>query len=90
MEDLTIKKFMIAFAALAMVMSCTTEKLTQDNPTEEPATNGTVVTLTANLPALTKATSPAFARNLVPLSSSDKNAKRNLAAIDTIMEPMKK
>ena len=56
MEDLTMKKFMIAFAALAMVMSCTTEKLTQDIPAEEPATNGTVVTLTANLPALTKAT----------------------------------
>ena len=40
--------------------------------------------------ALTKATSAAFAGNLVPVSSSDKNVKANLAAIDTIMKAMKK
>ena len=40
--------------------------------------------------ALTKATSAAFAGNLVPVSSSDKNVKANLAAIDNIMKAMKK
>lgn len=51
-----MKKLMISFAALAIVVSCTTEKLSQDISAEESAANGTVVTLTANLPALTKAT----------------------------------
>ena len=49
-----MKKFMIALAALSIVMSCNTEKLTQDIPAEE--NDGKVVTLTANLPELTKAT----------------------------------
>jgi len=40
--------------------------------------------------ALTKATSAAFAGNLVPVNSSDKNVKANLAAIDGIMKAMKK
>ena len=39
--------------------------------------------------ALTKATSAAFAGNLVPVSTSDKNVKANLAAIDGIMKAMK-
>ena len=40
--------------------------------------------------ALSKATSAAFAGNLVPVSTTDKNVKSNLAAIDGIMKAMKK
>lgn len=39
--------------------------------------------------ALTKATTAAFAGNLVPVNSSDKNVKSNMAAIDAIMKAMK-
>ncbi len=39
--------------------------------------------------ALTKATTAAFAGNLVPVSSSDSSVKANLAAIDAIMKVMK-
>ena len=39
---------------------------------------------------LTKATSAAFAGNLVPVSATDKSVKANLAAIDGIMKAMKK
>lgn len=39
--------------------------------------------------ALTKATTAAFAGNLVPVSKSDKNVQSNMAAIDAIMKAMK-
>lgn len=54
MEEKDMKKYMIAFAALAMVLSCAKENPVQENSVKEDP-QGTVVSFTATIPELTKA-----------------------------------